>query len=284
MSHAEHPRVALNGRIYETDRFWAGFDPGKGRICDVTVDASDNVYVLLRYDRAAGEGGPAVVVFSPEGERLRDFGTAEVFDAHLLTAGPDGLIWVVDRDAHQILAFTPEGQLTRTLGTRHGPLQPFNHPTDVGFSPSGDILVSDGYAAALLHRFTAEGESLGAIGSYGEGDGEWLAPHAIWVLTDGRTALLDRDSNRVFILDQDGGIERVIPRFHKPMAVWGDAEDRLYITDLTPALHCITPEGEHLGRARPALNGAHGICGDSRGNIYLAEGNPNRLLCMRPLP
>lgn len=283
MSHTEHPRVALNGRIYEVDRFFAGFDPAPGRICDVTVDAQDNIYVLLRYDRPAGESGPAVVVISPEGARLRSFGEAEVFDAHLLSAGPDGLIWVVDRDAHQVLAFSPEGVLIRSLGSRHAPLAPFNHPTDVAFTPEGDILVSDGYAASLLHRFAADGSYKGAIGDYGDGEGEWIAPHALWVLRDGRTALLDRDSNRVFILRPDGSVEPVITRFHKPMAIWGDAEDRLYITDLTPALHCLTAEGAHLGRARPALNGAHGICGDSQGRIYLAEGNPNRVLCMRPL-
>ena len=36
---------------------------------------------------------------------------------------------------------------------RHRPLEPFNHPTDVAFAPSGDIYVSDGYADSKVHRF-----------------------------------------------------------------------------------------------------------------------------------
>lgn len=50
-----------------------------------------------------------------------------------------------------------------------------------------------------------------------------------------------------------------------------------------PALSRVTAEGAVLGRARPVLNGAHGLCGAPDGTIYFAEMNPNRVSRILPL-
>ena len=39
----------------------------------------------------------------------------------------------------------------------------------------------------------------------------------------------------------------------------------------------VTGAGEITGRCRPSLNTPHGIYGDSRGNLFIAEVNPSRI-------
>jgi len=42
--------------------------------------------------------------------------------------------------------------------TRGGP--PFNRPTGIDFSSSGDMYVSDGYGNARVHKFSSDGKLL----------------------------------------------------------------------------------------------------------------------------
>jgi hypothetical protein len=46
----------------------------------------------------------------------------------------------------------------------------------------------------------------------------------------------------------------------------------------------LAADGRLIGRCRPVLYGAHGVWGDSRGNLYLAEASPmNRITRLEPL-
>src|SRR5262245_7676287 len=109
-----------------------------------------------------------------------------IVDSHMIIPAPDGRLFVVDREAPQCVICAPNGQRLGSIGERNRPLSPFNHPTDVAFCPAGTIYVSDGYAAARVHRFSADGELMHAWGTHGEAPGAFMNPHAIWVLPDGR--------------------------------------------------------------------------------------------------
>jgi hypothetical protein len=43
------------------------------------------------------------------------------------------------------------------------------------------------------------------------------------------------------------------------------------VTDQIPRITMYSPDGLMLARGRPVTMGAHGVWGDSRGNLYLAE-------------
>jgi hypothetical protein len=59
--------------------------------------------------------------------------------------------------------------------------------------------------------------------------------------------------------------------FYHPMKIWVDDRDLVFVTDQIPRISLLTPDGRLVGRCRGAVNGAHGICGDSQGNLFLAE-------------
>lgn len=274
-------RVALGPQGYRVERPWGDLPAGPGRVSGVAGDAAGRVYVLLRTDPAEHPGTPAVVVLSPEGQRLAAWGE-EVMDGHLLTAHPDGRIFVVDRDAHEVIIFSPEGRRVGGLGRRHVPGEPFDAPCDVAFAPGGTIYVADGYGHSLVHRFSAEGRHLGAWGRPGHRAGEFSTPHAVRVLPDGRVAVADRENNRVQLFDAEGGFLQEVTDLHKPMAVHDAPDGGFYVTDQVPRLSRYDAGGRLVGRYRPVLNGAHGMWRDPAGVIYQAEINPSRLTRLVP--
>jgi sugar lactone lactonase YvrE len=249
----------------------------------VAVDADGKVHVLLRFDPLVDAPAPRVITHGAEGKCVGAWGEDILADSHMIVPAPGNRLFVVDRDAHQIVICTTNGQRLGQIGERNRPHAPFNHPTDVAFCPQGTIYVSDGYANARVHRFTPVGKPITAWGTLGHGPGEFLNPHAIWVMPDGRVVVADRENSRLQVFSADGDLLAIWTGFQKPLDIWGDAQGRLYVTDLVPSLSLLSPDGEVLGRCRPVLNGAHGICGDGKGNLYLAEGNPSRVTRLVPM-
>ncbi len=69
----------------------------------MACDARGHVFVLIRRDSYFDPDGPAVAELAPDGSLLAAWGGAEIADGHMLAIGPDGRVYVVDRDAHQIV-------------------------------------------------------------------------------------------------------------------------------------------------------------------------------------
>lgn len=269
--------IALGEARYRVQRPFGSWPANSGKVSDVTVGPDGRIFVLLRHDPLVDPDDPRVIVLGPDGEYLDAFGGADIADSHCMTAHPDGRLFVVDRDMHQVVIFSSDGLKSGALGLRGQPHRPFNHPTDVAIAPSGDIYVSDGYAGWHVHRFAADGTHLSTWGSFGAGPGEFAEPHAIWCQPDGRVVVVDRSNNRLQVFDPQGRFLAQWGGFRRPVAIWGDSAGRLYVTDETPSLTCLSPEGARIGRARPMLNGAHGIFGTPDGALLLAEANPSRV-------
>lgn len=274
--------VSLGPQRYRVDRPWGALPEGSGVVTDVACDSRGHVFVLLRHDRMVDAAGAAVVELAPDGSRVAAWGGAEITDAHMMAAGPDDRLFVVDRDAHQIVIFNREGTRIGAIGNRDRPGEPFRHPCDVAVAPWGDIYVADGYGGSQVHRFAASGAWLATWGEPGAGPGQFTTPHAIWALSDGRVIVADRENNRLQVFSRDGQFVAAWSDHHKPMDIFADAAGRIYVTDQVPRLSLLSGDGALLGRCRPVLNGAHGVWGDGAGNLYLAEISPSRVTRLVP--
>jgi peptidylglycine monooxygenase len=272
--------VALGEARYRIQRPWGDLPSGAGRVSDIAWGANGKLYVLLRRDSFVDPEAPAVIVLNPDG-RFEAAWETEIVDGHMLACN-NGSVWVVDRDAHEIVIFDLAGQRIGGLGHRHRPGAPFNHPSDLAFAPNGDVFVADGYGASTIHHFRGS-QRLGGWGEPGDGPGQFTTPHAVWVLDDGRVAVADRENHRVQIFDPDGTFLAAWYDHHKPMALATNRDGNLLITDQVPRLSLLSPSGRLLGRCRPVLNGAHGITCGPDGVIYLAEMNPSRITRLVPV-
>ena len=134
---------------------WPQLPPGREltNVAGVAVDAEGIIYA---FQRGSLPGVPAagineILMFDRSGTFLGVWGASAdpgfIKAAHALHFDPEGFLWVVDRDGHQVKKFHPDGTLLMTVGTGEfgNTSETFNGPTTVAFLDNGDFVVSDGY-------------------------------------------------------------------------------------------------------------------------------------------
>lgn len=282
---------------YELVDGWAKLPQGWSfaDVTGVAVDAQDRVYVLNR-------GVHPVIVFDRDGTLLTTWGEGLFQHAHGAGISPDGSIYCTDDELHVVYKFTPEGKLLQTIGNkgqasdtgyisewhdvfwslttivRSGP--PFNRPTGVAVTKSGELYVSDGYGNARVHKFSPEGKLLFSWGEPGYLPGHFRLPHYICLDNQGRVWVADRENSRLQIFDANGKFLDQWEDFLRPTDVKIDKNDIVYVTELCQRVSILSIDGKVLTRfgnqGGKDLNKAlflapHDVAIDSRGDIYVGE-------------
>ena len=78
----------------------------------VTVDSQDRVYCFNR------SKGQPIMVFDRDGNYLHHWGEGVFRFPHAIRADENDHLWTVDRDHNQMMLFTTDGKLLRTIGER----------------------------------------------------------------------------------------------------------------------------------------------------------------------
>jgi DNA-binding beta-propeller fold protein YncE len=282
--------VGTGEHTYRVEEDWARLPPGIDVMAaSVTVDSRDNVYCFSRVKEHP------IVVLDRDGNFLRSWGAGLFAFPHTIRADKDDNLWLVDRDLGQMLYFSNTGKLLRTIGTRgfrsdtgiapddfrsdayrdvtHGG-GPFNLPTDIDLTPSGEIFVTDGYGNARVHKFAADGTHLMSWGEPGTKPGQFNLPHGVWIDRRGRVLVADRENDRVQVFDQEGKLLRVWPtKLIGPAVMYVDERDIVYIVEHNAGLvSVLTLEGDRLAQwGEPQFRSCHGIWGDSHGDLYVVR-------------
>ena len=269
--------VVLGDRRYRVDHGWGRLPEHvpPGAVSTVAVDSRDRVYA---YRRAA----IPVVVFDAEGDFVSAWGDDFIADAHGICVSSDDRVFLVDRDAHEIVECDADGAVAGRLGKRHRPVfgAPFNHPTDLAAAEDGELYVTDGYGNALVHRFAADGALIGSWGGSGTAAGCFTVPHAVCVDRQDRVLVADRENDRIQLFDRNGIYLTEWTGFYHPMDLFVDDRGLVFVSDQTPSVSLLSPDGDLLGRCKPVWIGGHGIWGNSAGDLFLAELDPPRLTKM----
>jgi DNA-binding beta-propeller fold protein YncE len=260
----------------------------------VAVDSQDRVYC---FNRAPDH---PIVIFDRDGNYLSSWGAGLIAFAHAILIDDDDNVWLVDRDNGQVLKFTATGELLMTIGTKgyrsdtgvdpqdfsskayqqvtHGG-DPFNLPTDIALTPTGEMFITDGYGNARVHKFAADGTYLFSWGEPGTGPGEFNMPHGVWIDRQGRLLVCDRENDRVQIFSQAGEFLAVWPtRLIGPAMTYVDNEDIVYVPEHNGGMVSIlTLEGERLAQwGDPRYRSCHGLWGDSHGDLYVVQPVPGK--------
>ena len=275
--------VGAGRYTYELVEGWGKLPEGwtLGQTAIVT-DARDRVYLFNRSDHP-------LIVLDREGNFLASWGEGVLTDSHGMYIDGDGNLYMPVKNSHVVLKYSPEGNLLMTLGTWDGPSDtgwsgdyldtvaraagPFNRPSDVALSPSGELYISDGYGNARVHKFTPDGSLLFSWGAPGKTDpGEFHVPHGVWVHTDGRVLVADRENNRIQIFSPDGEFLAQWTDLARPCDIFIDADEAVYVVELDAFVSILTIEGEVLSRwPSPTDAGAHAIWVDSHGDLYINQ-------------
>jgi DNA-binding beta-propeller fold protein YncE len=251
-----------------------------GQVSAVATDKDDNVYVFHR-------GKQPILVFDRQGKFLRSWGDDLIKTAHGLRVDREGNVWITDMGNHLVRKFDAEGKLLMTLGKKDkpgdGPDQ-FNRPTDIAVTPSGEFYVSDGYGNARVVKFSKEGKYLKEWGRKGKKEGEFNIPHAICLDAQGRVHVGDRENKRIQVFDGDGKFLAQWKESGAPYGMFLTADGRMFVADgLADWIKVLDAEGKPLGRwgekgsAAGQFRVPHAVCVDSKGAIYIAEVNGQRV-------
>jgi DNA-binding beta-propeller fold protein YncE len=267
---------------------WSFLDVG-----GLTVDSEDKVYVFNRSIHP-------VMIFDSDGNFLDSWGEGYFSRPHGSRFDHDGFLYCSDDIDHIISKFTRDGKLVKVIGQKGKPSDtgyiphedlmdrlrsikyggpPFNRPTGVAFSSTGEFYVSDGYGNARVHKFSPEGELLFSWGEPGTGPSEFMLPHNIWVDMLDRVWIPDRENNRIQIFDGDGNFITEWTNVIRPTDVFVDKNGTVYVSELAPRVSIFTFDGKLLARwgserndpATDLFVAPHAITVDTKGDIYVGE-------------
>ena len=262
-------------------------------VCGLSIDSQDRVYILSR-------SAHPVAVFDREGNFLTSWGEEFFTRAHGSYSGPDGSVYCTDDGNHTVSKFTPEGKLLQVLGSKDQPSDtgyvqhsdlheslatirhggpPFNRPTGIALSPSGEIYVSDGYGNARVHKFTPDGTLLFSWGEPGNASGQFRLPHSIWVDKRERVWVADRENNRIQIFDARGEFLSQWTDLDHPTDIFIDDEETVYVSELSRRVSIFTIDSKLLARwgsqgqvkETDLFIAPHTIAVDSKGDLYVGE-------------
>jgi sugar lactone lactonase YvrE len=163
-------------------------------------------------------------------------------------------------------------------------------------APDGTFYVSDGYGNARIHHFSPNGELLHSWGGPGTEPGQFNLPHSAFVHTDGRVFVCDRENDRVQIFSPSGELLEIWPDLARPGDLLIDADGHVFVGEMAWNQAETHMDGRPYTESRSAqmsvrdLNGKlltrwggdnpcsagsfaspHGICLDTRGNLYVGE-------------
>ena len=304
---------------------WAPLPDGRewGSTAGIDIGPDGHVWV---YDRCGGlalAGGceenpdrdPIFKFDRHTGEELTSFGAGLTVLPHGLHVDDEGNVWLADSQGneagtkgHQVLKFSPEGEVLLRLGEAgqpgSGPGQ-LNEPCDVITAPNGDIFVSDGHsgqnpdpppgATGRIVKFDKDGNYITEWGEIGFRPGQFRTPHALEFDSQGRLYVADRGNHRIQIFDQDGNLLDTYHQYSRISGLFITADDTLYAIDsessegnhpgwmtgvrIGPAaedrLTAFIPPHAHETRVLQGVAG-EGVAVDADGNVFVAEGPGSR--------
>ena len=254
-----------------------------------------------------------VIKFDQKGNVVESFGRGLFIWPHGLDVDKDGNVWVTDavsdnlipkgdKRGHQVIKFSPKGEVLMVLGkpgvSGNGNYT-FNAPSDVVVADNGDVFIADGHSTETNNRvvkYSPDGTFIKSWGREGYGPGEFKSLHALEIDKRGRLFVADRGNRRLQIFDQEGNYIAQWTQFGMPSGLCFDQNDNIYVADSesdnvqNPGWEMGIRIGEanmgwvhyfiHLQTGDPRVkrtDGAEFVAVDKYGNIFSGEPWPRKI-------
>jgi DNA-binding beta-propeller fold protein YncE len=275
--------VGMGRYTYKLIQDWAKLPEGEsfGVVSSLATDSEDRVYVFQRKD-------PPIVIFDPDGNYLGAWGHGVITLPHGFSI-VDDIVYLTDREDSVCLKYTLDGKPLQILGQRGvhsdtgcenpGDLVPraagpFNFPSEMFPSPTGDLYVSDGYRNCRIHRFSPDGQLIASWGVPGKGGpGQFHLPHSILVDQENLLYVCDRENSRIQVFTGDGEFTAMWTDMTRPNDISEGKDGNFYVAESSlqgskPRISVRDRQGRVI--AAWESRSAHGLWADSQGNVYLA--------------
>ncbi len=257
---------------HQVEPFWPKPLPGNwilGQVAGIAIGPDDTVWIVHRPstlvddekgatknppETACCTAAPPVLQFDAEGNLLRSWGgPGQGYDwpksEHGIHIDREGNVWLAgnDKDDHQLLKFTPQGQFLQQIG-KAGSTGGSNSQTQLGRpahlvidEAASEVYVADGYQNRRIIVFDSKTGAYkrhwGAYGAREPSDDKLPAydpkapllkqfanpVHCVRLSNDGLVYVCDRANDRIQIFRKDGTFVRefrVAPETRQNGTVW----------------------------------------------------------------
>lgn len=285
------PPADLETTQGELGMIWGsrGEEPGKFlRPRAVTIDQQDQLYIV--------DYNARIQVLSGDGTFLREWSTPthEFGRPNGLAMGNDGNLLVADTHYHQVLFYSPEGELLkdRSIGGTKGPGPgEFSFVTDVVQDSEGNYYISETREQNRIQKFSPSGEYLLEWGQTGSSLGEFLRPQNLAIDDNDHIWVADACNHRIQVFDTQGELLRVwgsqgsAPgQLYYPYDLVLDRHGHVFVCEYgNHRVQKFTLAGESLGTwgshgRRPGqLNGPWAVILDSQDRLYVLDTENHRV-------
>ena len=290
---------------YQIDRSWSD-NAAKiklGQATGVAIDSSNNVFVFHRASRKWQKPMPSKPIVEDTiykisgstGKRLASWGSNEFIMPHGLSIDKNDNVWITDVGSHLVQKFSKNGAHLLTLGTRGkagNDETHFNLPTDIGFSKTGDIFVTDGYKNNRVVKFSKAGVYKKDWGHWGLWKGTFRLPHGIAVSKKGLVYVADRRNKRLQVFNEEGDFQYILKSsvIGRPYGVTTAPNGDVFIvdggnqpSDIQNRMIHLDRNGKYISSFNANHDGqkkvlGHDIALGKDGAVYVVDALANRIL------
>ncbi len=244
----------------------------------------------------AERGGHCVSIFSPQGEKIRSFGSGGSAPGQFsypegVAVDRDSNILVADYGNHRIQKFSSDGKFVKSVGTRgNGPLQ-FNYPIGIAVSQHGRIYVCE-FGNVRVQVLNPDLTFHSSFGSKGSGNGQFNTPWDVALDSRGNVYIADIWNHRIQVFTVDGQFLRKFGKegsgdgeLYNPASVTIDSDDMVFVAEYSNhRVSVFTSQGQFVrtfgakGTEPGQFSHPRGITVDRHGLLYVSDLSSNRLL------
>jgi DNA-binding beta-propeller fold protein YncE len=209
-----------------------------------------------------------------------------------LTFHPNGNLYVADTHYNRIIVFSPDGEIVQEFGKFGEEGGCFIYPTDIVFSESGEIYVSEYGGNDRVSVFSENGVFLHSFGSPGSGDGQFSRPSAMCIDPKRkRLYIADACNHRIAVYSLEGKLIEYIGsigrqagqlRYPYDLALRGDGT--LVVCEFgNNRIQLFSPDGCSLavygeaGSELGQLAYPWGVAIDKAGRAFIVDAGNNRI-------
>ena len=240
--------------------------------------------------------GHCVSVFSPNGEKLRSFGTRGSGQGQFkypygVAVDGEGNILVFDCNNSRIQKFTAEGQFLAAVGTMgSGPLQ-FNYPTVIALNTSNSKVYVVDHGNHRVQVLNSDLTFTSTFGKEGSGKGQFSDPFGIACDNTGKVYVADTNNHRIQVFTAKWKFLRMFGRrgqgrgeLDSPCYVAVDTSGMVYVSESgNHRVSVFTSEGQFVtsfgrkGEGPGEFKYPRGLAVDNNGVVYVSDRDNNRV-------
>ena len=245
--------------------------------------------------------GHCISVLTPEGEKIRTFGTQGSGEGQLnsprgIAVDRDDNIYVVDNYNHRIQKFTPTGKFIAAVGNQGSNHLQFTHPVGNCYNQRNNNLYVCDECNHRIQVLTTDLTFVRCFGSKGSGNGQFQNPQCAAFDDANNLYVTDYYNHRVQVFTAEGQFLSAFTnkangeQLQYPLAIAIDSSNTVYVGE--DKRHCVsvfTPQGEYItsfgtkGAQEGQFNYVYGLSVDQNHSIIVSDINNGRLQIFKKL-